>query len=70
MMRLTKRVRKKIHVTFTILPESKIKVERMSKELTGTERGRSETMDVIIDFSNADIVNLKAWYDNSRKEKK
>jgi len=67
---LTKRIRKKIHVTFTILPESKIKIDRMAEELTGTERGRSETMDVIIDFSNAHIVNLKAWYENSRKEKK
>lgn len=69
-MELVKRVRKKIHVTFTILPESKAKVERMSEELTGTERGRSETMDSIIDFSNAHIMNLKAWYENSRKEKK
>jgi hypothetical protein len=41
----------------------------MAKELTGAERGRSETMDSIIDFSNENIVNLKAWYD-SRKEKK
>lgn len=48
----------------------KIALDEMAKELTLTDTGRGITLAIIIQFSKAHIVNVKAWYENSRKEKK
>jgi len=48
--------------------EGKILLDKLSKEITSTNVGRGVALDIILEFSNAHIVNLKAWYENSRKE--
>jgi hypothetical protein len=55
-------------VSLYMSKEAKIKLDTMAEELTHTKQGRSVTLDVIISFSNAHFVNLKAWYENQLKE--
>ncbi len=55
---------KKDRVGFYLNNNSKEKLERISKELTHSEHGRSATMGWMIEFCNANIVNLKAWVEN------
>ena len=51
-------------VSFYMLAESKATLDRMAKELTHTNSGRGDTMDAMIEFTNANYVNFKAWYEN------
>ena len=55
-------------VSLYMSKETKTKLDRMSKELTHTDHGRSITLDVIISFSMAHFVNVKAWYENRLNE--
>jgi len=51
-------------VSFYMSQESKAKLDRMAEELTHTNSGRGVTMDAMIEFTNANYVNFKAWYEN------
>lgn len=49
-------------VSLYMSDESKSTLDRMARDLTGTEQGRSTTMDAMIGFCNANIVSFEAWF--------
>jgi hypothetical protein len=71
---MTKETRKRIVENVKVFQKERVgfylddvareKLDRMSKELTHSEHGRSATMGWMIGFCNAHIVNLKAWVEN------
>jgi hypothetical protein len=57
------------HVTVYMSEEGKGLLDKLSREITSTDVGRGVALDVILNFANAHIVNLKAWYEGMRDKK-
>jgi hypothetical protein len=58
---------KKGNVSFYLSAEAKAKLDRISFNLTGSQRGRGITLETMIDFCNTYYINMEAWYENARK---
>ena len=56
------------NVTVYMSENGKYLLDKISMELTGTKIGRGKSLDTILEFAYAHIVNLKALY-GERNEK-
>jgi len=52
---------KKINVSYHMSKESKEELDKMAKEITHTEQGRSVTLSLIISFAKKNYSEFKAW---------
>jgi N-methylhydantoinase B/oxoprolinase/acetone carboxylase alpha subunit len=58
---------KKGHVSLYMSAEAKAVLDKIAFDLTGSQQGRSITLEAMINFCNAHIVNLEAWFKGMNK---